>query len=328
MFPYTRLRRTRRYAWLRDMVAETNLTTEDLVQPIFICEGENIKREASKLPGQYVYSINMIDDFLKQLIDNGINAIMLFPEISDDLKTEDASEAYNQDNLVCRCIRHIKNKFPNIGVICDVALDPYTTHGHDGIIKDDYVDNDLSLEALNNQSLCLAKAGADMVAPSDMMDGRIGSIREMFEENGFHNVGIISYAAKYASALYGPFRDTLGSQGCLGVKDKKTYQMDYRNIKEATREVQEDIEEGADAVIVKPATIYSDVIHRIAENFDIPVFAYHVSGEYAMLKYSNMSGAVDFDKILIETLTSLKRAGASSVISYGALEAAKLINKK
>lgn len=328
MFPYTRLRRTRKYSWIRNMIAETNISTSDLVQPIFIIDGENLEQEIDSLPGIKRFSIDRLDNYLNTVIEHGINAIAIFPSIEDSLKSDDASESFNQDNLVCRAIRHIKNKFANLGIICDVALDPYTTHGHDGIMKDGFIDNDLSIEVLKNQALCLAKAGADIVAPSDMMDGRICAIREIFEENNFTDIIIMSYAAKYASAFYSPFRDALQSKNNLGAKDKKTYQMDYRNSKEATREVREDIEEGADAVIIKPGTLYLDIVNTISSTFDIPVFAYHVSGEYAMLKFAAQEGALNFEDALLETITAFKRAGASSIITYGAIEIAKIINKR
>lgn len=333
MYPYSRLRRTRKQPWLRELVAENTLSVNDLILPIFIVEGHGIKEEIKTMPGVFRLSI---DEATKVALDAekaGIKAIALFPSIEESLKTEDGSEAYNLDNLICKCIRNIKNAAINIGIICDVALDPYTTHGHDGIITDSYVDNDKTIEALTLQSLVLAKAGADVLAPSDMMDGRIGVIREILEENHFGDVPIIAYAAKYSSSLYGPFRDAVGSKSLLGknidgMGDKKTYQMDIRNSREALREVELDIDEGADIVLIKPGLLYLDIIKEISSTYDVPVFAYHVSGEYAMLKFASINGALDYEKALIETLISFKRAGAKSIFTYAALDAAKILNKR
>jgi porphobilinogen synthase len=328
MFPYTRLRRVRKHEWIRDMVAETLLSPADLVLPVFICEDENLDQKIDSLPGVKRYNLKTIDSILQEATESGVSALALFPVISKELKSEDASESYNQENLICRTIRHIKNKNPKIGVICDVALDPYTTHGHDGILSHGNIDNDQTIEALQNQALSLAKAGADCLAPSDMMDGRIGSIREILEENNFTDLAIISYAAKYASSFYSPFRDALGSTDPLAGADKKTYQMDFRNSKEALREIELDIEEGADAVIIKPGSLYLDIINQAYKSFNIPIFAYHVSGEYSMLKIAAEARVLDFDKCLIEVLTGIKRAGASSILTYGAIEAAKILNGK
>ena len=325
MFPYIRLRRTRKFGWLRDLVAENSLSVSDLILPVFVMKGEGVEEEIESLPGAKRYSIDKLEDIAKEAEEVGIRAITLFPCVDEELKTEDAEEAYNQENLICKAIRHLKNKTSKLGIICDVALDPYTTHGHDGILNESEIDNDETLEALQNQALCLAKAGADIVSPSDMMDGRVGAIREILEENQFTDIPIIPYAAKYASSLYGPFRNALGTNKTLGISNKKTYQMDFRNSREAIREIEQDLSEGADAIIVKPATMYLDIINNAYNIFKVPIFAYHVSGEYAMLKYAHNASVLDFDLALIENLTAIKRAGAKSIITYGALEAAKIL---
>jgi porphobilinogen synthase len=327
MFPFSRLRRTRKFPWLRDLVAETNLLTSDLVLPIFIKEGIGLREEIKTMPGVYVLSIDEMEKEAKKAQEVGIQAIALFPQIEEELKSQDGEEAYNQENLICRAIRSIKNANIDIGIICDVALDPYTSHGHDGILEDDVIDNDATIEALQHQALALAKAGADILAPSDMMDGRIGAIRSTLEEFEFYDIPIISYSAKYASSLYSPFRDALGSTSSLGKSDKKTYQMDYRNAREAIREVELDIAEGADIILIKPALVYQDVIKEVSQKFNIPIFAYHVSGEYAMLKFAALAGAIDYDSALIETLTSLKRCGAKAIFTYAAIDAAKILTK-
>lgn len=325
MFPKIRLRRNRKTFWLRDMVNESFLTVNDLVLPIFVVEGENIKEEISTMPGVYRLSMDNVLKEAKLAKDLGIRAISIFPVISPDLKTEFADEAYNLENLVSRTIRYIKNSNIDIGIICDVALDPYTNHGHDGILDDDeVVDNDETLEALKNQSLTLVKAGADILAPSDMMDGRVLAIREHLDEYGYYNIPILSYAAKYASSFYSPFRNALGSDSVLK-GNKSTYQMDIRNLKEALREVEQDISEGADMVMIKPGIACLDVIYAVNETYNIPIFAYQVSGEYSMLKFAALNGAIDYDKALIESLTCLKRAGARAIFTYGAIDAAKIL---
>ncbi len=328
MYPYIRLRRTRSKAWLRELLAENSISASDLILPIFVIEGSNIREAINSMPGVFRYSIDQAEIVAKEACELGIKALALFPCIAEDLKTPDGSEAYNQDNLICRTIRHLKNANIQIGIIADVALDPYTSHGHDGILKNNEIDNDETIEALQNQALVLAKAGADVIAPSDMMDGRIIAIREILEENNFEHLTIISYAAKYASNFYGPFRNAVGSQSLLGASDKKTYQIDISNSKEAMREIELDISEGADIILIKPGLPYLDIIKEASMNFDIPIFAYQVSGEYAMLKFASLNNALDFNKSLIESLLCFKRAGARGIFTYGAIEAAKIINKK
>lgn len=310
------------------MLAENNISATDLILPIFITEGSNIKEPINTMPDVFRYSIDQAEKVAKEACELGIKAIALFPCISEDLKTDDGNESYNQDNLICRTIRHLKNASIKIGVIADVALDPYTTHGHDGILLDNEIDNDQTIEALQNQALVLAKAGADIIAPSDMMDGRIMGIRKTLEENNFGHLTIISYAAKYASNFYGPFRNAVGSQNLLGASDKKTYQIDIRNSKEARLEIELDIAEGADIILIKPGMPYLDIIKEASMNFDIPIFAYQVSGEYAMLKFASINNAIDFEKSLIESLICFKRAGARAIFTYGAIEAAQIINRK
>lgn len=324
MFPIVRLRRNRRTSWLRDLMAESILRPEDLVLPIFVIEGENQRQEIKTMPGVYRQSIDQVVNTAKEAQARGIKAIALFPSIDDDLKSENADEAYNLDNLICRTIRTLKNKGLEIGISCDVALDPYTTHGHDGILLDGDVDNDATIEALSNQALVLAKAGADIIAPSDMMDGRIMAIREELDANNFINVNILAYAAKYNSSFYGPFREAVRS-GKKEYLTKSTYQMDIRNIKEAMREIEQDITEGADMIMVKPGMPYLDVIREAAGRFDVHIFAYQVSGEYSMLKIASEAGVLDWQKVIIESLTSFKRAGASGIFTYAALEVAKMI---
>ncbi|XVN41523.1 MAG: porphobilinogen synthase [Rickettsia endosymbiont of Argas persicus] len=324
MYPLIRLRRNRKALWLRELVAESNLSVDDLVLPLFVVEGHNERQEISTMPGIYRFSIDQIVETAKKAAELGIKAIALFPSIDQELKSENADEAYNLDNLICRTIRTLKNANIDIGIICDVALDPYTISGHDGIIHNGEVDNDRSIKALCNQALTLAKAGVDIVAPSDMMDGRIMAIREYLDEEHFTNVGILAYAAKYASSFYGPFRDAVGSNKKIYL-DKSSYQMDVRNIKEAMLEIEHDIAEGADMVMVKPGMPFLDVIREAANNFNTKIFAYQVSGEYAMLKFAANAGALDWEKSLIESLISFKRAGASGIFTYAALEVAEIL---
>lgn len=321
MYPIVRLRRNRRTSWLRDLNAETTLLPNNLILPLFVVEGENIKQEIKTLPGVYRYSMDNIVKMAKQAQSLGIRAIALFPCVAPELKSENADEAYNLDNLICRTVRKIKDANIEIGIICDVALDPYTTHGHDGILLDGDVDNDQTVEALLNQSLVLAKAGVDILAPSDMMDGRIMGIREGIDEQGFHQVNILAYAAKYNSSFYGPFRDAVGSNKNNYVC-KATYQMDVRNKKEALREIEQDIEEGADMVMVKPAMSSLDIISEASGIFHTHILAFQVSGEYAMLKYAAMNNALDWKKSMTESLTCIKRAGASAIFTYAAMEIA------
>ena len=326
MYPIVRLRRNRRTEWLRDLTSETQLSPENLILPIFVIEGENQKQPIETMPGVFRLSIDQVIVTAKLAEEKGIKAIALFPSVRPDLKSENADEAYNLDNLICRTVRTIKSANINIGIICDVALDPYTTHGHDGILVDGDVDNDQTIEALSNQALVLAKAGVDIIAPSDMMDGRIMVIREDLEEAGFNNVNILAYAAKYNSSFYGPFRDAVGSDQNKYLC-KATYQMDIRNIKEAMREIEQDIEEGADMVMIKPGMPFLDVINEASRNFHVPILAYQVSGEYAMMKFAAHSGALNWKNAIIESLIAFKRAGASAIFTYAALEVADLLTK-
>lgn len=324
MYPIVRLRRNRRTSWLRDLTAESTLRPEDLILPIFVIEGENQRQEIKTMPNVYRQSIDQVVITAKEAEKRGIKAIALFPSIEAGLKSEKADEAYNLDNLICRTIRTLKNKGLGIGISCDVALDPYTLSGHDGIMVDGDVDNDQTIEALSNQALVLAKAGADIIAPSDMMDGRIMAIRENLDNNDFIHVNILAYAAKYNSSFYGPFRDAVKS-------DKKeylckaTYQMDVRNIKEAMREIEQDLSEGADMIMVKPGMPYLDVIREASERFDAHIFAYQVSGEYAMMKFASQAGALEWEKVIVESLMSFKRAGASGIFTYAAMEVAEML---
>ena len=324
-FPAARLRRTRSAAWSRALVAETVLTPSDLIWPLFIAEGEGAEEPISSLPGVSRWSVDRIAERAREARGLGIPCLALFPNTPRELRSEDAREAWNPDNLICRAIREIKDKVPEVGVLTDVALDPYTSHGHDGIIDDkNYVINDVTSEILVRQALVQADAGADIVAPSDMMDGRVGAIRRALESEGRVNVQIMAYAAKYASAFYGPFRDAVGSRGLLK-GDKKTYQMDYANAEEALREVAMDLEEGADTVMVKPGLPYLDIIRRVKERFEVPVFAYQVSGEYAMIEAAAAAGAGDREALVIETLMAFKRAGCSGILTYHAPLAARLL---
>jgi porphobilinogen synthase len=324
MYPIVRLRRNRRTNWLRDLTSETHIQPSDLILPIFVIEGENLKVEVKSMPGVFRQSIDQVVITAIEAEKRGIKAIALFPSIDDSLKSEYADEAYNLDNLICRTVRSLKNAGLNIGIICDVALDPYTTHGHDGILVEGDVDNDQTIKALSNQALVLAKAGVDIVAPSDMMDGRIMAIREDLDKNNFINVNILAYAAKYNSNFYGPFRDAVASNK-KNYLNKATYQMDVRNRSEAMREIEQDIKEGADMVMVKPGMPFLDIIREAATRFDIHIFAYQVSGEYSMLKIASQQGVLDWEKTIIESLICVKRAGASGIFTYAALEAAELI---
>ncbi len=327
-FPRTRLRRNRQAPWIRELTAENTFTPSDLILPLFVIEGKNKEENISTLPGVSRLSIDLIVKKAKEAHKLGIPALMIFPITDQKLKNPTGTEATNSKNLICRTIAAIKNAVPEIGVISDVALDPYTSHGHDGIInKKGGIENDATIEILCEQALVQAAAGCDVIAPSDMMDGRIGAIRDVLDEGNFTNTLLMSYAVKYASAFYGPFRDAVGSASNLkkssGEKDKKTYPMDFRNSAEAMREIALDIDEGADLIIVKPGMPYLDIVSQAAENFPLPIISYQVSGEYAMLKTAAAQGAFDFDQVFFESLMSFKRAGASAIISYGAIEAAK-----
>jgi porphobilinogen synthase len=322
------MRRNRKAVWIRDLLAEYNLSTKDLILPLFVMSGKNQMEEISSMPGIFRFSSDMIVKQAKIAQDLGIKAVALFPVIDIALKSNDAKEAYNLDNLICTTVSMIKNANLTIGVICDVALDPYTIHGHDGIIIDEKIDNDVTIEALANQALALAKAGSDSIAPSDMMDGRVVAIREYLDSENYNEISIISYAAKYASSLYGPFRDALHSGKLTGNDGKKTYQMDIRNSKEAMREIALDIEEGVDAIIIKPGLPFLDIIKEAHLNFDIPIFSYQVSGEYSMIKFASMNGCFNFQDTMIESLISLKRAGSSAIFCYDSINVAKFLNKQ
>ena len=325
-FPQSRLRRTRFTSSIRNLVAENDLTVNDLIQPIFVKEGLDGFEAIDSLPGINRYGLNALDLEIEKTQNNKINAVAIFPVIDPSKKDEQGTESLNEDNLVCEAIKQIK-KNSDLAVIADVALDPYTSHGHDGLLDESgYVDNDRSLTTLTDQAMTLAKAGTDMVAPSDMMDGRIASIRDALENNGFSNTIILSYAAKYSSKFYGPFRDAVGSSSNLGVGSKDTYQMSVANIDEALHEVRMDLEEGADIVMVKPGMPYLDVIKSVKETFKVPTFAYQVSGEYAMLKAAIQNEWLAED-VLIESLLSFKRAGADCVLTYAANEVAVKLNQ-
>lgn len=324
-YPALRLRRTRASEWSRRLHAETVLTPADLIWPLFVCEGSSEEQPITSLPGVSRWSVDRLVERAREARDLGIACIALFPNTPADLRSDDGAEAHNPGNLMCRAIRALKDAVPEIGVLTDVALDPYTSHGHDGLVDEaGYVLNDATAEALVRQALVQAEAGADIVAPSDMMDGRIGLIRDALEGGGHHNVQIMSYAAKYASAFYGPFRDAVGSRGLLK-GDKKTYQMDPANGQEALREVAADLAEGADSVMVKPGLPYLDIIRDVKQRFEVPVFAYQVSGEYAMIEAAAAAGAGDRDALVLETLMAFKRAGCAGVLTYHAPIAARLL---
>lgn len=308
---------------IRAMVAETILRPSDFIAPLFIVEGKNVKEEIISMPGYYRYSLDLIVTEVKELWSLGIKSVLLFVMVPDNLKDNKGTEAVNPDGLMQRSIKAIKEAVPGMVVMTDVALDPYSVYGHDGIVENEQIVNDATVEVLTRMSLSHAQAGADFVAPSDMMDGRILAIRNILEANGFTNTGIMAYSAKYASCFYGPFRDALDSAPGFG--DKKTYQMDYANSTEAILETQQDIEQGADIVMVKPALAYLDIIRILKDNVHVPISAYHVSGEYAMIKAAAQKGWLDENKTVLETLTSIKRAGASLIATYFAKDAAKLL---
>jgi porphobilinogen synthase len=318
------MRRNRRTAWSRRLVAENRISSADLILPIIVIDGHNRRETISTMPGVERMSIDLATEVAALAVDLGIPALALFPAIAPELKSEDGAEALKVDNLLGRAVAHIKKQVPDIGLIADVALDPYTTHGHDGLLVDGEILNDETVAVLCRQALAEAEAGVDIVAPSDMMDGRVGAIRQALDEAGHHKVQILSYAAKYASIFYGPFRDALSTRGLLK-GDKKTYQMDPANSDEALREIELDIAEGADMVMVKPGMPYLDIIHQVKANFGVPTFAYQVSGEYAMLKFAHQAGALDYEGSLMESLLCFKRAGADAVLTYGALDAARLL---
>jgi porphobilinogen synthase len=320
------MRRARSSPWIRSMVAENRLHPSDFIWPAFICNGRDCEEPIGALPGVSRWSVDRIGAKAREAADLGIPCIALFPNTPEQLRTERAEEALNRENLICSAIKAIKDAVPEIGVLTDVALDPYTAHGHDGIVDEQgNVINDETVEILVQQALVQAEAGADIVAPSDMMDGRVAAIRVGLEEAGHQNVAIMAYAAKYASAFYGPFREAVGSLGRLK-GDKRGYQMDPANIEEALREVELDLAEGADFVMVKPGLAYLDVVARVKDAFGVPTFAYQVSGEYAMIEHAAAAGAGDREALILETLLAFKRAGASGVLTYHALDAARLIN--
>jgi porphobilinogen synthase len=326
-YPALRLRRTRAAAWSRALHRETALTPADLIWPLFVTEGEGVEQPIATLPGVSRWSLDGVAARAREAVALGIPCLALFPNTPADRRTPDAREATNRDNLMCRAIRTIREACGgDIGVLTDVALDPYTSHGQDGLVdRAGYVVNDATVELLAEQALVQAEAGSDIVAPSDMMDGRVGAIRAALEGAGHVNVQIMSYAAKYASAFYGPFRDAVGSRGLLQ-GDKQGYQMDPANAEEALREVALDLAEGADSVIVKPGLPYLDIVRRVKERFEVPVFAYQVSGEYAMLEAAAAAGAGDRDALVLETLMAFKRAGCAGVLTYHAPLAARLLN--
>lgn len=326
-FPAARLRRSRASGWSRALHRETQLTAADLIWPLFIAEGQGVEEPIASLPGVSRWSLDGIAARAKEAVALGIPCLALFPNTPADRRSDDGREALNPDNLMCRAIRAIRDACgDDIGVLTDVALDPYTSHGQDGLVDGKgYVLNDATVEVLVGQSLNQAAAGADIIAPSDMMDGRIGAIRSALEEGGHANVQIMSYAAKYASAFYGPFRDAVGSRGLLK-GDKRSYQMDPANAEEALREVALDLAEGADSVMVKPGLPYLDIVRRVKEGFEVPVFAYQVSGEYAMIEAAAAAGAGEREALVLETLMAFKRAGCSGVLTYHAPLAARLLN--
>ena len=324
-YPSLRLRRTRKYNWSRRLTQENNLSSGDLIYPIFLIEGKNKKQSIKSMPGIYRYSIDQLGMIINNVIKHKIPMVALFPSTPNNKKDKFGTEALNENNLVCKAIRFIKKRFKNnIGIMSDVALDPYTSHGHDGLIKNGYVINDETVNVLIKQALMQAQMGCDVIAPSDMMDGRVGKIRKYLDKNKFHDVQILSYAVKFASNFYGPFRDAVGSKKSLK-SDKKNYQMDFSNNNESLREVALDIKEGADMIMVKPGLPYLDIIQKVKENFKIPVLAYQVSGEYSLIK-NGINNKFINEEAIIESLMCFKRAGASAIVSYFALDIAKKLN--
>jgi porphobilinogen synthase len=325
-YPRVRMRRNRRDDWSRRLTRENTLTADDLIWPVFVVEGKAKREPVASMPGVERMSVDLVAEAAGEAAALGIPCIALFPNTPAAAKDEDGSEALNPENLVCRAIRAIKAKQPKLGVLCDVALDPYTSHGHDGVIRNGYVANDETVAILAEQALVQARAGCDVIAPSDMMDGRVGAIREALDAEGFEHVRIMAYAAKYASAFYGPFRDAVGSATSLK-GDKKTYQMDPANSDEALREVALDIAEGADMVMVKPGMPYLDIVRRVKDAFGMPTYAYQVSGEYAMIQAAAKNGWLDGERAMMESLIAFKRAGADGVLTYFAIAAAKLLRR-
>jgi porphobilinogen synthase len=320
-----RLRRTRASAWSRNLVRETVLTPSDFIWPLFIIDGQNERTQIKTMPGVERLSVDLAVEAARQAAAEGIPALALFPNTQDDRRSENAEEAYNPDNLMCRALSAIKEAVPEIGLIADVALDEYSSDGQDGLVRDGRILNDETVHVMIRSALVQAKAGADIIAPSDMMDGRVGALRAVLDAEGLEDTQIMSYAAKYASAYYGPFREAVGSGSRLK-GDKRTYQMDYANSDEALREVAQDLEEGADSVMVKPGMPYLDIVRRVREEFNVPVFVYQVSGEYAMLEFAAAAGAINRDASILESLYAFKRAGASGILTYYALEMARKLN--
>ena len=326
---FHRPRRLRRTDWSRRLVQENQLSSSDFIYPVFLLEGKNRQEEVKSMPGVSRVSLDLLLPIAEDCVKLGIPVMALFPVISAELKTPDGKEAFNPNGLIPAAVKELKKHFPNLGIMTDIALDPYTSHGQDGIIDEDgYVINDITVDALVKQALTHANAGVDMVAPSDMMDGRIGAIRDALEAHGFIHTQIMAYSAKYASAFYGPFRDAVGSAGNLGKGNKKTYQMDPANSDEAIREVALDIEEGADMVMVKPGMPYLDIVRRVKDELGYPTFAYQVSGEYAMIKAATINGWIDGDTVMMESLLAFKRAGADGILTYFARDAARLLQQK
>jgi porphobilinogen synthase len=325
-YPQTRLRRNRRDPWSRKLVAESVLTAGDLIWPVFVHD-EDRKKPVPSMPGVFRLPIAALVDAAGEAAELGIPTVAVFPAVPSHLKDPEGSEALNPGNLVCQAVAALKKGVPELGVLCDVALDPFTSHGHDGVIRDGYVANDETVEILRQQAVAQAEAGCDIIAPSDMMDGRVGAVREALDRAGFQHVRIMSYAAKYASAFYGPFRDAIGSKTALGSADKRTYQMDPANGDEALREVALDLHEGADMVMVKPGMPYLDVVRRVKEAFRVPTYAYQVSGEYAMLHAAAQNGWLDGERAVMESLIGFKRAGADGVLTYAAVDAARRLKK-
>ena len=328
-FPFARPRRLRRDAFTRDLVREHSLTTQDLIYPVFVVDGQQQRQPVGSMPGVERLSLDLLLPVAEDCVKYGIPVMALFPVVEPSLKTPDGQEAHNPKGLIPRVVAELKKRFPELGVMTDVALDPYTSHGQDGLLDDaNYILNDETVEVLVKQALVQAEAGVDIVAPSDMMDGRIGMIREALETNDHIHTRIMAYSAKYASAFYGPFRDAVGSAANLGKANKKVYQMDPGNSDEALREVAIDIAEGADMVMVKPGMPYLDIVRRVKDEFRVPTFAYQVSGEYAMLKAAAQNGWLDHDAVMLESLLAFKRAGADGVLTYFSMDVAKLLTKK
>jgi porphobilinogen synthase len=328
-FPATRLRRLRRDDFTRRLVREHQLTVDDLIYPVFVLDGQQRREAVASMPGVERVSLDLLLPVAERCVRLGVPVLALFPVIDPSLKTPDGREATNPDGLVPRVVRELKQRFPELGVLTDVALDPFTSHGQDGLLDDDgYIMNDPTVEVLVKQALVQAQAGVDFVAPSDMMDGRIGAIRQALEAGGHVHTRIMAYSAKYASAFYGPFRDAVGSAGNLGKSNKKVYQMDPGNTEEALREVAMDIQEGADLVMVKPGMPYLDIVRRVKETFGVPTFAYQVSGEYAMLVAAAQNGWLDREAVMMESLLAFKRAGADGILTYFALDAAEVLQRK